>query len=129
MIVLDATQIDILKKSRKMKYAFSNGDTPLDGYTIKRGVGRGGFGEVYFGLSNAGKEVALKRVNDHGDTESRGARECLNLRHPNLLEIYDVKVDEDECTWIVMEYMEGASLREHLNGHLDGLAQDDASAW
>ncbi len=112
-----------------MKYAFSNGDTPLDGYTIKRGVGRGGFGEVYFGLSNAGKEVALKRVNDHGDTESRGARECLNLRHPNLLEIYDVKADEDECTWIVMEYMEGASLREHLNGHLDGLAQNDASAW
>ena len=129
MIVLDATQIDILKKSRKMKYAFSNGDTPLDGYTIKRGVGRGGFGEVYFGLSSAGKEVALKRVNDHGDTESRGARECLNLRHPNLLEIYDVKADEDECTWIVMEYMEGASLREHLNGHLDGLAQNDASAW
>ena len=112
-----------------MKYAFSNGDTPLDGYTIKRGVGRGGFGEVYFGLSNAGKEVALKRVNDHGDTESRGARECLNLRHPNLLEIYDVKADEDECTWIVMEYMEGASLREHLNEHFDGLAQNDASAW
>ena len=51
-----------------MKYAFSNGDTPFNGYTIKRGVGRGGFGEVYFGLSDAGKEVALKRVNEHGDT-------------------------------------------------------------
>ena len=112
-----------------MKYAFSNGDTPFNGYTIKRGVGRGGFGEVYFGLSDAGKEVALKRVNEHGDTESRGARECLNLRHPNLLEIYDVKADEDESVWIVMEFMEGASLREHLNEHLDGLSQNDASAW
>ena len=95
MIVLDTTQLPTPHNKTKMKYTYSNGDTPLDGYTIKRGIGRGGFGEVYFGLSNAGKEVALKRVNEHGDTESRGARECLNLRHPNLLEIYDVRSDED----------------------------------
>lgn len=129
MIVLDSTQLPTPNNKTKMKYTYSHGDTPLDGYTINRGIGRGGFGEVYFGLSNAGKEVALKRVNEHGDTESRGARECLNLRHPNLLEIYDVKTDEDEYVWIVMEYMEGTSLRGQLNEHLDGLSQNDASAW
>ncbi|MEM9702430.1 MAG: hypothetical protein AAF907_08305, partial [Planctomycetota bacterium] len=31
---------------------------PLDGYTLKRAIHRGGFGEVYYGLSDGGKEVA-----------------------------------------------------------------------
>ena len=29
-----------------MKFTYSSGQRPLDGYTIKRGIGRGGFGEV-----------------------------------------------------------------------------------
>ena len=37
-----------------MRYAYASGSTPLPGYTIKRGVGRGGFGEVYFAVSDAG---------------------------------------------------------------------------
>jgi len=43
-----------------MKFTYSSGQRPLDGYTLKRGVGRGGFGEVYYGVSDGGKEVALK---------------------------------------------------------------------
>jgi hypothetical protein len=38
------------------------GHRPLEGYTIKRGIGQGGFGEVYYATSDAGKEVALKLV-------------------------------------------------------------------
>jgi len=33
-----------------------------EGYTIKRGIGHGGFGEVYYATSDAGKEVALKLI-------------------------------------------------------------------
>lgn len=40
-----------------MKFQYASGSRPLDGFTIKRGIGRGGFGEVYFALSDAGKEV------------------------------------------------------------------------
>ena len=36
------------------------GQCRLDEEIIKRGVGRGGFGEVYFAVSDGGKEVALK---------------------------------------------------------------------
>src|SRR5205823_4283716 len=36
-----------------IKFTYPSGARPLEGYTIKRGVGRGGFGEVYFATSDA----------------------------------------------------------------------------
>src|SRR5207302_645240 len=46
-----------------MKFIYNSGQRPLDGYTLKRGIGRGGFGEVYYAVSDGGKDVALKLVN------------------------------------------------------------------
>ncbi|MEM8865164.1 MAG: hypothetical protein AAGF31_06405, partial [Planctomycetota bacterium] len=61
-------------RSAPMKFMYASGDRPLDGYTIKRGVGRGGFGEVYFAESDAGKEVAMKLIRRNLDVELRGVR-------------------------------------------------------
>jgi serine/threonine protein kinase len=83
---------------------------PLDGYTIKRAIQRGGFGEVYYALSDAGKEVALKLVLDNEEVELRGVSQCLNLKHPNLLTIFDVKQSEKGEYWIVMEFVSGKTL-------------------
>ena len=44
-----------------MAFTFQQGDRPLEGYTIQRGVGRGGFGEVYHALSDGGKEIPKGR--------------------------------------------------------------------
>ena len=44
-----------------MAYTFKHGDRPLDGLSIQRAVGRGGFGEVYYARTDSGKEVALIR--------------------------------------------------------------------
>ena len=65
------------------KFVYPGGSRPLDGYTIKRGVGQGGFGEIYYALSDAGKEVALKLIRRNLDVELRGIRQCLNIKHPN----------------------------------------------
>ncbi len=46
----------IPNRDAKMKFRYANGDQPLAGFTIKRGVGVGGFGEVYFAINDAGKE-------------------------------------------------------------------------
>ena len=54
------------------EFTYSSGQRPLDGFTLKRGVGRGGFGEVYFAVSDGGKEVALKLV--RGESRNRAAR-------------------------------------------------------
>jgi hypothetical protein len=112
-----------------MKFTYPSGSRPLDGYTIKRGIGQGGFGEVYYATSDAGKEVALKLIRRNLDVELRGVTQCLNLKHPSLLALYDIKVDERGDNWVVMEYVSGESLEDVLARHPDGLPLDEALVW
>ena len=72
-----------------MRFSYSCGQRPLDGYTIKRGIGKGGFGEVYYAVSDGGKEVALKLVRGDAQVELRGVAQCLNLKHPNLVALFE----------------------------------------
>ncbi|MEN0111809.1 MAG: serine/threonine-protein kinase, partial [Planctomycetota bacterium] len=116
-------------KQRKRRFQYATGDRPLMGYTIKRGVGRGGFGDVYFATSDAGKEVALKLVRRNFEVELRGVRQCLNLKHPNLVALYDVREDEGGDQWVVMEYVGGESLADAIERQPAGLPIDDALAW
>ena len=86
-----------------MKFTYSSGAKPLAGYTIKRGIGIGGFGEVYFAISDAGKEVALKKIQRNMDVELRGVRHCLNLKHINLIALWDICSTGSGESWVVME--------------------------
>src|SRR5881396_1783955 len=105
------------RSSAPLKFAFGSGSRPLAGYTVKRGVGRGGFGEVYFAVSDAGKEVALKLIRRNLDVELRGVTHCLNLKHPNLVAIFDIKQDDQDNSWVVMEYVAGESLEQAIQRH------------
>lgn len=116
-------------QGKSMKFTYGNGDKPLDGFTIKRGVGTGGFGDVYFAVNEAGKEVALKQIQRNLDVEVRGVKQCMNLKHPNLIALYDIKFDAREQGWIVMEYVSGASLREIIEQNPQGLADEDLRRW
>ncbi|WP_144059932.1 serine/threonine-protein kinase [Rhodopirellula sallentina] len=98
-----------------MNFTHSPNETVLDRYTIRRGIGIGGFGEVYFALSQAGKEVALKRIQRNLAVELRGVSHCLNLKHPNLVSLHDICRDSDDQAWVVMEYVAGKNLREVLD--------------
>ncbi len=55
------------------RFTYASGARPLAGFTIKRGIGHGGFGEVYYAVSDAGKEVALKLIRRNLDVELRGS--------------------------------------------------------
>src|SRR5437868_12067667 len=112
-----------------MKFSYSSGQRPLDGYTLKRGIGRGGFGEVYFALSDGGKEVALKLVRGDQQIELRGVAQCLNLKHPNLVALYDLRRDPQGDNWVVMEYVSGEPLNAVLGRHPDGLPRELAREW
>ncbi len=112
-----------------MKFTFAPESRPLDGYTIKRAIHRGGFGEVYYALSDAGKEVALKLLNNNLDVELRGVSQCLNLKHPNLVTIFDIRQDADKDHWIVMEYVGGRGLYEVMSDHPAGMPLPDVVRW
>lgn len=110
-----------------MGFYFNQGDRPLSGYTIQRGVGRGAFGEVYYATSDGGKEVALKYLRDNPQIELRGVSHCLNLKSPYLIDLHDIKQNADGEHFVVMEYVNGASLRDLLNSEPQGLGPQKAA--
>ena len=112
-----------------MRFTFAPESKPLDGYTIKRAIHRGGFGEVYYALSDAGKEVALKLLHNNLEVELRGVSQCLNLKHPNLVTIFDMKQDSEKEHWIVMEFVGGKGLYEVMQEHPKGMPLKDVLFW
>lgn len=97
----------------------------LDGkYEIGARLGEGGMGAVYRARRvHIGDEVAVKVllrkfVADSGLVERfrREARAAAMLRHPNVVTIYDYGEarNEDAPAYIVMELVEGESLRHLL---------------
>ena len=87
---MQAPEAELLPRGA-IKFAYASGSRPLPGYTIKRGLGRGGFGEVYQAVSDGGKVVALKHVQRHLEVELRGVGQCLNAKSPHLVEIIDIR--------------------------------------
>jgi hypothetical protein len=112
-----------------MRFTYSSGQRPLTGYTLKRGIGKGGFGEVYFAVSDGGKEVALKLVRGDDQVELRGVAQCLNLKHPNLVSLWDLKPDDRGDHWVLMEYIAGDPLNVVLARHPQGLPRELAREW
>lgn len=112
-----------------MKFAYAPESVPLPGYTIKRAIDRGGFGEVYFGISDSGKEVALKLLQHNQEVELRGVRYCLNLKHPNIVSLYDIRTDVEGDVWVVMEYVRGRSLDAILAEAPNGFPANEVEQW
>ncbi|MGA2992901.1 MAG: protein kinase [Candidatus Korobacteraceae bacterium] len=86
-------------------------------YVVKEVLGQGGMGIVYKAIDAAiGRQVAIKMVlgsfSDNPDLLERFYREVkltANLQHPNIVTVHDWG-EEDGAPYIVMEYLEGASL-------------------
>ncbi|MEO6810919.1 MAG: serine/threonine-protein kinase [Isosphaeraceae bacterium] len=119
---------DALPRDRH-RYTFGSGARPLDGYTIKRAIGRGGFGEVYYATSDAGKEVALKLITRNLEVERRGSVQCMNLKCQNLVTLYDLRENGEGDTFVIMEYVNGPSLANILTRHPCGLPPEEIRAW
>ncbi len=109
-----------------MAYTFKYGDRPLDGLTIQRAVGRGGFGEVYYALTDSGKQVALKYLRENPEIELRGIAHVINLKSPHLITVYDVRRDAADEAFVIMEYVSGPSLRELLDAEPQGMGVQKA---
>ncbi|MCK4628948.1 MAG: protein kinase, partial [Sedimentisphaerales bacterium] len=105
------------------EFQYKYGDKPLEGYIIQRAAGRGGFGEVYYAVSDSGRQVALKVIQNYEQTELRGISQCMNLKSPHLVTIFDVKYNAEEKPFVIMEYVSGPSLRDMLNDAPSGMGE------
>ncbi|MBP7051136.1 MAG: protein kinase [Phycisphaerae bacterium] len=108
-------------------YQYKYGDRPLEGYTIQRAAGRGGFGEVYYAISDSGRQVALKAVQSYEQIELRGISQCMNLKSPHLVTIFDVKHNDQGRPFVIMEYVAGPSLADLIKESPGGLGSQKAA--
>ncbi len=92
-------------------------------YQLVEPIGRGAAGEVWRGVDRrtaepiAAKLLRSEYVEDH-ELVGRFLRErsiLVGLRHPNIVAVRDLVVEGDQLA-IVMEYVDGGSLRTALRG-------------
>ena len=116
------------KKAPNRRKSSANGGSldrrKLGRYEIERVLGRGAMATVYLGRDPAiNRKVAIKtlalakefdaeQLQDARLQFRREAESAGRLNHPNIIAIYDTGED-DEVSYLAMEYFEGLSLLEH----------------
>ncbi len=97
-----------------------------DRYQLKRRLGQGGMARVFLAEDTTlGRTVAIKQLHDEldGDDEvrkrfMREARIFAKLKHPHIVDIYDVVPTEGGGVAMVMEFIDGTDLQTVLKGGL-----------
>ncbi|HEY0592704.1 MAG TPA: protein kinase [Thermoanaerobaculia bacterium] len=100
--------------------------TQLGRYRVLRPLGAGGMGEVYVAEdARLGRQVAVKVIRGSLPSSETArarfeqeARAASALTHPNIVTIYDIG-DANEQPFIVMELLDGRSLRDLLRAPLE----------
>ncbi len=108
----DGTDLTIVERPR----------SPAGRYRLERRLGRGGMGTVYEATDSAlDRRVAVKVIRDDwiGGEAAAGefrneARAAARLTHPNVVVVHDYGVEESVGGFLVMELLDGGTLREEL---------------
>ena len=91
-------------------------------YDVGEVIGRGGMAEVLHGTDvRLGRDVAVKVLREDLARDPlfrarfrREAQSAASLDAPSVVAVYDTGEDERGVPWIVMEYVDGRTLREIL---------------
>ena len=101
-------------------------------YKVKRLLGKGGEGSVLLAWDmHLNREVAIKKaVNDQmsGGADLKQERDILKrLHHQALPQVHDY-FQEEACSYLVMDFIEGITLKEYITAH-GFVSQTQAIAW
>ncbi len=91
-------------------------------YRLEKRIGQGGMAEVWLANDiSLNRKVAVKMMKAQHNNDPivverfrREAQAVGNLNHPNIVTVYDV-VENDGQQAVIMEYVEGMTLREVLD--------------
>ena len=91
-------------------------------YRLERRLGRGGMGTVYKATDTSlERAVAVKLIREDLVTSSdaaerfrREAKAAAAFAHPNLVTVHDFGVDSETRVFLVMELLEGFTLRQRF---------------
>ncbi|KAK9064562.1 hypothetical protein SSX86_015944 [Deinandra increscens subsp. villosa] len=87
-----------------------------------RELGGGGFGAVYYGKLQDGREVAVKKLYEHNYNRVQqfiNEVEILTkLRHPNLVVLYGFTSRQSSELLLVYEHIPNGTVADHLHGEL-----------
>ncbi|KAL9247414.1 hypothetical protein vseg_020849 [Gypsophila vaccaria] len=91
-----------------------------DYFNPAKELGAGGFGMVYHGILEDGREVAVKRLYENN---SKRAEQFLNeveilanLRHKNLVKLYGCTSRQSRELLLVYEYVPNGTVADHVHG-------------
>ena len=98
-------------------------------YKIQKIIGKGAFGIVYkaFELCS-GRIVAIKQIPVDSENRKYVIKEIellKNLEHPNIVKYYNY-LKEDNHIYIIMEYLEGCTLKEYIKENAENITEDIA---
>lgn len=100
-------------------FSFNDIERATDCFDHSKVLGEGGFGVVYRGILDDGREVAvkvLKRDDQHGGREFLAEIEMLGrLHHRNLVKLIGICI-EDHTRCLVYELVHNGSVESHLHG-------------
>jgi len=123
----DEAPVSLTKTLRTQPRVLAGGSTLAGKYRIVEPIGKGGMGVVY-----KAEDMKLKRTvavkflppeltedSEAGERFLREAQAAAALSHPRICTVHEVNEAEEE-PFIVMEYVEGESLKEKIHeGPLD----------
>ncbi|CAH8346042.1 unnamed protein product [Eruca vesicaria subsp. sativa] len=145
IIVLISLFIYLMRRSRKKKkdlkeeaenevegthslhFDFETIRVATDEFSLTNKIGEGGFGAVYKGRLQDGKEIAVKRLSIHsGQGNAEFKTEVLlmtKLQHKNLVKLFGFSIKDSERL-LVYEFISNASLDRFLFDPIKGKQLD-----
>src|SRR5215216_6318044 len=91
-------------------------------YDVEREIGKGGNARIFLARDSTGRAVALKILHPEllvsvaADRFLREIKLASQLEHPHIARLLD-SGERDWLVYYVMSYIEGASLRQHLDAN------------